>query len=132
MLEFGKLLEKGTGEIEISPIGGCIPAVSPPAFVAINFIRLVGSVNGDGAFSTKIAISAVQIALITPSITPKLSTLRTPSRWRNFYFFIEIKIFPFDCEIFFAILTYSVFGFIFHNFHSNILTNFGITYIRHG
>src|SRR3989338_5750638 len=109
MLQLGKLLKKWAREIKISAVLRRVPPVPPPAFVAVNFVRLVCRINRHRALAAQVVISAVQSPLVPPSIAPQLPALRAPRGRRDFNLFIKIKILGFYLETTTTIFTYSLF-----------------------
>src|SRR3989344_7736825 len=90
-----------------------VPRISPPAWLTIYYNFLRWWIHREAAFSTLVAVLKKKSPAIAASHTPNHPAFRTPRRRRNFYFFVEIKIFRFYCKIFFAV--FANLSFALHN-----------------
>jgi len=92
LLEVFVLLGKSPAEIKVAAVGFRVPAVAPPAFLAIHGERQFRRINGNDISFAQTACPPVIIALISEQ-EPSLKTARgTSGRRRNSYFFIKRKI----------------------------------------
>jgi len=82
-----------------------IPAVTPPAFMAVNGKGGSTRINGNTVFFAQITDSFIQGSFISKSKSPLHSAIWAMRRRRNFYLFIENKILFSYFKTIFAIFT---------------------------
>jgi hypothetical protein len=82
---------------------GGVPAIAPPAIVAIHGKGSVGFVNGEEWFGAKITFSLIQMPFIAKAHAALIPAFGAERWFRDFYFFIKNTVLGRDVELGFAV-----------------------------
>jgi hypothetical protein len=80
-----KLIKKRSGKIKVPAVMRRIAFVAPPHILVIDFIGLVGRVDGNYLVAHLAALSLVKAPLVAKGESPALSTAWTIDRLGNFH-----------------------------------------------